>query len=271
MAARGPGRPAMVPVAGDILGDAMIIATTAGGLTSAQNWYLIAITAGSLLACVIFTIVRAGTYGVRFGKQGAQASAHRITTRSRMGQGQWDFSQSFATNIALLGSVLTLILNSSLTFVLGGGILPNHAYAGLGIFFGILVVVAPLLYNGTAKRVSVASPGERDTAAEYHGTVRGFLLAALVTQWGLVGSVVTVFLTLLELEHAGSLSLTPIILLAVTLLAALYSFGRYSWVKIGGTLADQFDPAAAGPGGPAAAREAAAGAAVPPRPSWTLL
>jgi hypothetical protein len=164
--------------------------------------------------------------------------------------------------------VLTLILNSSLTFVLGGGILPNHAYAGLGIFFGTLVVVAPLLYNGTAKRVSVASPGERDTASEYHGTVRGFLLAALVTQWGLVGSVVTVFLTLLELEHAGSLSLTPIILLAVTLLAALYSFGRYSWVKIGGTLADQFDPAAAGPGGPAAARETAA---VPPRPRWTLL
>ena len=271
MAARGPGRPAMVPVLGDILGDAMTIATTTGGLTPAQNWYLIAITAGSLLACVIFTAVRAGTYGVRFGNKDAQASAHRITTSSRMGQGQWDFSQSFATNIALLGSVLTLILNSSLTYVLGGGILPNHAYAGLGIFFGTLVVVAPLLYNGTAKRVSVTSSGERDTAAEYHGTVRGFLLAALVTQWGLVGSIVTVFLTLLELEHAGSLSLTPIILLAVTLLAALYAFGRYSWVKIGGTLADQFDPGAAGPGGPAAAREAAAGTAVPPRPPWTLL
>jgi hypothetical protein len=248
----------------------MTTATAAGGLTPAQNWYLIAITAGSLLACVVFTVVRAGTFGVRFGKKGVQDPAHRMTTRSRMGQGQWDFSQSFATNIALVGSVLTLILNSSLTYVLGGGILPNHAYAGLGIFFGTLVIVAPLLYNGTAKRVSVASPGERDTAAEYHGTVRGFLLAALVTQWGLVGSLVTVFLTLLELEHAGSLSLTPLILLAVTLIAALYSFARYSWVKIGGTLADQFDPAAGGPAGPAAAREMPAGAAAP-RPRWTLL
>jgi hypothetical protein len=248
----------------------MTITATAGGLTSAQNWYLIAITAGSLLVCIVFTVVRAGTYSVRFGKKGAQAPAHQITTRSRMGQGQWDFSQSFATNIALLGSVLTLILNSSLTFVLGGGILPNHAYAGLGIFFGILVVVAPLLYNGTAKRVNVASPGERDTAAEYHGTVLGFLLAALVTQWGLLGSVVTVFLTLLELEHAGSLSLTPLILLAVTLLGAMYCFARYSWVKIGGTLADQFDPAAAGPAGPAAARETPGGVAAP-RPPWTLL
>jgi hypothetical protein len=248
----------------------MTTATTAGGLTPAQNWYLIAVTAGSLLACVIFTVVRAGTYGVRFGRKGVQAPAQRVTTRSRMGQGQWDFSQSFATNIALVGSVLTLILNSSLTFVLGGGILPNHAYAGLGIFFGTLVTIAPLLYNGTAKRVSVASSGERDTAAEYHGTVRGFLLAAIVTQWGLLGSIVTVFLTLLELEHVGSLSLTPVILLAVMLLAAMYSFARYSWVKIAGTLADQFDPATGGPAGAAAARETPAGAAAP-RPRWTLL
>ena len=246
--------------------------TTAGGLTPAQNWYLIAITAGSLLVCFVFTVVRARTFGIPIGpKRGAQAPAAQVTLRSRMGQGQWDFSQSFATNIALLGSVLTLILSSSLTFVLGGGILPNHAYAGLGIFFGTLVIVAPLLYNGTAKRVSVASPGQRDTAAEYHGTVRGFLLATLVTQWGLVGAIVTVFLTLLELEHVGSLSLTPIILLAVTLLAAMYSFARYSWVKIGGTLADQFDPeTGGGPPEPTTAQETPAGAAAP-RPSWTLL
>src|SRR3974390_2708834 len=117
MTARDPRRPAMFPVLGDILGDAMTTATTAGGLTPAQNWYLIAITAGSLLACIVFTVVRAGTYGVRFEKKGAQAPAHRITTRSRMGQGQWDFSQSFATNIALVGSVLTLIPSSSLTLV----------------------------------------------------------------------------------------------------------------------------------------------------------
>jgi hypothetical protein len=252
----------------------MTTAATAGDLTPAQNWYLIAITGGSLLACFVFTIVRARTYGIPIGpRKGVEAPATQVTLRSRMGQGQWDFSQSFATNIAVIGSVLSLILNTSVispTPVLGStGILPGGAYAGLGIFFGTLVTIAPLLYNGTAKRVAVALPGERDTSAEYHGTVRGFLLAAIVTQWGLLGSLVTVFLTLLELEHAGSLSLTPVILLAVTLLAAMYCFARYSWVKIGGTLADQFDPAAAGPAGPAAARAARAAAA--PRPGWTLL
>jgi hypothetical protein len=257
------------------LGDAMTTATTAGGLTPAQNWYLIAITAGSLLVCFVFTVARARTFGIPIGRKArVRAPGAQVTLRSRMGQGQWDFSQSFATNIAVIGSVLSLILNTSEispTPVLGStGILPGGAYAGLGIFFGTLVTIAPLLYNGTAKRVTVASPGDRDTSAEYHGTVRGFLLAAVVTQWGLLGSVVTVFLTLLELEHAGSLSLTPVILLAIALLAAMYCFARYSWVKIGGTLADQFDPAAAGPGGPAAARETPA-VVTAPRPRWTLL
>src|SRR5271166_4238569 len=111
----------------------------------------------------------------------------------------------------------------------------------------------------TTATATVSLTAAQNSASEYHGTVRGFLLAAIVTQWGLLGSVVTVFLTLLELEHAGSLSPTPVILLAVTLLAAIYFFGRYSWVKIGGTLADQFDAANAAA---ARAAEMPAGASV---------
>ncbi len=82
-----------------------------------------------------------------------------------------------------------------------------------------------------------------DAAAEYHGTVWGFLLAALLTEWGLLGSIATVFVTLLELYLAHSLSLIPLILLAITLLASMIFFGRYSWVKIDGTINDQLDPA----------------------------
>jgi len=252
-------------VPGDIEGTALTIATTAS-LTSAQNWYLIGLTAGSLVLCAVFTAVRAGTLGLLQVKTGNEPAAGQMTLGSRMGQGQWDFSQSFATNIAVIGSVLTLILNSNAAPGIGSTeILPSGAYAGLGIFFGTLVIIAPLLYNGTADRVSVAAPAERDTAAEYHGTVRGFLLAALATQWGLLGSVATVFMTLLELQHTGALSPTPVVLLAVALLAAIYYFARYSWVKIGGTIADQLDAAAA-----VQAREMPAGT-VHSRPRWTLL
>ena len=256
-------------------------------LTSAQNWYLMGLTAGSLVVSFTFTLARAGTLGllpIKIGNHAAgQNTAHQMALGSRMGQGQWDFSQSFATNIAVIGSALTLILNSNAApSTARSDILPSSAYSGLGVFFGTLVIVAPLLYNGTAHRVSVSSPDDRDTAAEYHGTVRGFLLAAMVTEWGLLGSVATVFMTLLELEHAGSLSVTPVVLLAITLVAAMYCFARYSWVKVGGTIADQFDPAAvaAAQARDMTARSAQAavsatdqgqGPLPPPRPRWTLL
>jgi len=243
-------------------------------LTSAQNWYLILLTLGSLAACAIFMAIRAGTT-----LNEPSLKAKEITLRSRMGQGTWDFSQSFATNIAVIGSVLTIVLTSG-ALPSTTSILPNSAYGGLAVFFGSVVVIAPLLYNGTAKRVPV-SPGDMDTAAEYHGTVWGFLLAALVTEWGLLGSIATVFVTLLELYNADSLSVIPLIVLAVTLFAAIVFFASYSWVKIDGTIADQFDPAHEAA---RANRTIAARAAnnltlptkenplpPPPSPRWTLL
>jgi hypothetical protein len=243
-------------------------------LTSAQNWYLILLTLVSLVACLVFVAIRAGTT-----LNEPSLKAKGISLRSRMGQGSWDFSQSFATNIAIIGSVLTLVLTSG-ALPSTTSILPSSAYGGLAVFFGSVVVIAPLLYNGTAKRVPV-SPGDVDTAAEYHGTVWGFLLAALLTEWGLLGSIATVFVTLLELYNADSLSVIPLIVLAVTLFAAIVFFACYSWVKIDGTIADQFDPAheAARATRNIAARRAnnltvpTAENSLPPPPSprWTLL
>lgn len=207
-------------------------------LTSAQNWYLILLTLGSFFVCAVFTAIRART---TLNKPSLKIEDNGISLGSRMGQGGWDFSQSFATNIAIIGSILTLVLTSG-ALPSTTSILPSSAYGGLAVFFGSVVVIAPIIYNGTARRVPV-SPGNVDTAAEYHGTVWGFLLAALLTQWGLFGSIATVFLTLLELYKANSLSVTPLVALTVTLSAAIVSFAHYSWVKIDGTIADQFDPA----------------------------
>lgn len=227
----------------------------AASLTSDQNLDLIGLTLGTLVVCLVFVIIRAAitlrtpeanTEGAKAedanaeGADAKESRAGKIKLTSRMGQGQWDFSQSFATNIAIIGSVLTLILTSG-AVPSTTNVLPFNTYSGLAVFFGSLVIVAPLLYNGTAKRVPV-SADEVDTAAEYHGTVWGFLLAALLTEWGLVGSVATVFVTLLELYYADSLSVLPLTLMAIVLFASLIFFARYSWVKIDGTIADQLDP-----------------------------
>jgi hypothetical protein len=247
------------------------IAMTTVSLTSAQNWYLIGLTLGSLAACLIFMMVRA-----RRTFDDPAIKAQGIKLNSRMGQVGWDFSASFATNVAIIGSVFTIVLTSG-AVPSTTTILPSTAYSGLAVFFGSVVVIAPLLYNGTAKRVPVAS-NEFDTAAEYHGTVWGFLLAALVTEWGLLGSIATVFVTLLELYNAGSLSAVPLTLLAITLFASVIFFARYSWVKVDGTIADQFDPAqvAARVRRSIDARQAnnlaaPTAAQPPPSPRWTLL
>jgi hypothetical protein len=207
----------------------MIVAS----LTSGQNLDVIALAFGSLVVALIFITLRT---------QGTLNANEVIRLGSRMGQGQWDFTQSFATNITLIGSVLTLILTSSSVPAITK-ILPSDAYGRLAVFFGILVVIAPLFYNGTVIKVTV-SPDQFDTGAEYHGTVWGFLLAALVTCWGLLGSVATAFLTLLEIDYDGGLSIAVITVLAVALSTAVVFFGFYTWIKIDGSIVDQFDPAA---------------------------
>lgn len=204
-------------------------------LSSSQDWDLIGLTFGSLLACLLFVAMSA-----RATLTEPDIKKEKIKLTSRMGQGQWDFSTSFATNIAIIGSVLALVLSSGI-LPTPTNILPDTAYGGLAVFFGSIVIIAPLLYNGTADRVHV-SPGDVDTAAEYHGTVWGFLLAALLTEWGLLGSVATVFVIFLELYDANVLSIAPLVLLTVTLFVSLVFFARYSWVKINGTIVDQFDP-----------------------------
>lgn len=205
----------------------------AAALTSRQNLYVIALTFGSLVVALIFVTLRA------LGTLNANEAIH---LGSRMGQGQWDFTQSFATNITVIGSVLTLILASS-SLPASTKVLPSATYGGLAVFFGILVVIAPLFYNGTVVKVTV-SPDQFDTSAEYHGTVWGFLLAALMTCWGLLGSVATAFLALLDIEYGGDLSVAVVTVLTVTLATAMIFFGFYIWRKIDGSIVDQFDPVA---------------------------
>jgi hypothetical protein len=252
-------------------------------MSSAQQFDLTALTTFSLAACFLFIVARCIVTFTRADVRKAQ-----IRFRSQLGQIGWDFSQNFATSTGIIGSVLTLILSIG-ALPKTTSILPASAYAGLAVFFGTLVIIAPILYNGTATRVNVAS-SEWDTDCEYRGRVWGFLVAALATQWGLLGSISTVFLALLELYDSDSLPGLPVALLSTVLGISVLAFARYSWLKIDGTIRDQFGlsgmEAASQPAPapePATAGAAAAGAATagaaraeaaslpPPKPRLTLL
>jgi len=205
-------------------------------LSPSQHFDLTALTMFSLAACFLFIVARCLVTLTRADVRQAKIGLH-----SQLGQIGWDFTQNFATSTGVIGSVLTLILASgALPSRTPTHILPAGTYAGLAVFFGTLVIIAPILYNGTASRVNVSAPNERDTGCEYRGRVWGFLLAALATQWGLLGSISTVFLTLLELYDAGNLSALTVGLLSTVLGVSVLAFARYSWLKIDGTIRDQF-------------------------------
>jgi hypothetical protein len=236
-------------------------------LSSAQQWDLTALTMLSLATCALFVVVR----GIRTLTR-PDVKAAQIKLRSQLGQMGWDFTQNFATSTGVIGSVLTLILTNG-ALPTPTRILPNGTYAGLAVFFGTLVIIAPILYNGTATRVNVAAPTERDTGCEYRGRVWGFLLAAVATEWGLLGSISTVFLILLELYDGGSLPALPVALLSAVLGIAVLAFARYSWLKIDGTIRDQFGLSATQvtQGTGAARAEFTTTAPKEPKPRLTLL
>ena len=94
-----------------------------GGLTSSQNWDLAVLTLGPLFLSIMLVGVRAIVT--------ARANKNARLT-ARMGQGGWDFSSSFATNIGIIGSVLTVILTSG-AIPNSPKILPANAYGGLSL------------------------------------------------------------------------------------------------------------------------------------------
>jgi hypothetical protein len=210
-------------------------------LTSTQSNEIYGLIFGSLvLAALVVLQIASSTIQNSPAPDRAHPKGAKITWKSEMGQGQWEFSSSYATNVAVLGSVLTTILAST-ALPSTTKILPSDAYGALGVFFGLTVAVAPMLYSGTTTHTEV-KPAEFDTAAEYHGKVWGFVLAVIITVWGLLGSLATGFLTLLEIEYGGALPSAAGTALAVLLgLTALFVL-NYTNVHIVGILKDQFDP-----------------------------
>lgn len=105
-----------------------------------------------------------------------------------MGPSQWSFSSSTATNLTVVGSVLGTVLSST--------VLPDYphymtkqSYIVLSLLFGVLVALAPLLYNFCCKPTK---PDPTNTSLVLlEGTVWLFLLADAITIWAVFGQLST--------------------------------------------------------------------------------
>jgi hypothetical protein len=157
----------------------------------------------------------------------------------RLGPANWDFSKSWGSNVTVVGALLGTIL--------AAGVLPEETttaskatYSGLNLFFGILVLVAPLIYVATQRAKDV----HRSTTvkeAQYQGFVWSFLIASTLTLWAAVGELVTVGLLLQEIRTTDSLPEAVIWVMWVIIGLAVLLLALYAWRSIGAVVKVQTD------------------------------
>jgi hypothetical protein len=203
--------------------------------------------------------------------------------RSRMGSATWDFSQSWASNLTIGGTVLTALLGFA-GLPEYGVYMSKSAYTELSLLFGALVMLAPAAYNFTRRSITVPVPDPDDptntSGTRLEGAVYGFLLASFVTLWGVFGQLFTVALVLRELVEVGPLpSFTgfafQVLLVVVGVLLLVYSIVTvYFTVKKQvkhheNTLTARMDAAAAAEA--TQIQKAAIAAQKPVLPKWALL
>jgi hypothetical protein len=138
---------------------------------------------------------------------GAVVSDRAFRWNDKLGPPDWSFSDSFATNVTVVGALLATILAAN-AIPKVPTTLPATSFATLDLFFGTLVVIAPVLFaalSGSEIVIDPNDPHKKRMIAQKQGIVLGFLLAAIGTAWGAIGQVATVFYLFREIEDAGFL------------------------------------------------------------------
>ena len=149
-----------------------------------------------------------------------------------MGKPQWDFSNSWATTLTAVGALLTTVLSA--------GLANEEKNIGLSVFFGMLIIIAPFLYNTISRHVKPDSGNGQDTP-EFQGYSGTFLLASPLTVWAVCGELVTVIVVLYDLTNQGFLSLPIRPILVVVLIATLICVCIYAINTIPWTVQDQLE------------------------------
>ena len=118
----------------------------------------------------------------------------------------WNFSDSWATNLTTIGAILGTVASA--------GLLPDEpmllgkeAYAGLNLFFGSLVVLAPFLFVATA-RLGLA---EDKKSQQRDGYAKWFVISAALTLAAVIGELFTLAALLIDGFLRGTSALLIVI------------------------------------------------------------
>lgn len=231
----------------ELTGHGQVLAGPAA--TSPPPWGTIIVVVTALVALIVVL--------ARWAFWGPDRST-RPTLNQHVGPANWSFSESWGSTLTTFGSVLGMILLSS--------VLPDQGrYASartvalVDLLFGFLVVLAPFVYNATSVRVPSAA-GPDGSEVTYEGTTLTFLISSTITLWAALGQALTTALIAAELAPRGAaFYLFAAVLAAVAVLMASYAWRSTRWV-----LEVQA-------GHEARVLALTADAPRPRRPTWTLL
>lgn len=181
---------------------------------------------GSLGLALAFVI---GAYArMRWG-----SDSFNVRLSDGMGNPSWDFTNSWATTLTAVEVVLGTVLSAV-------ALTDPKRPTGLNLFFGILVVLAPFLFTALSlRRVSSDGTGDPSAVPEYQGWVGTYLLACLLTLWGVCGALITSVALLSDLTSQGYLSTAVDWVFGVCLIVAVLGLALYALRTIPATVQAQ--------------------------------
>ena len=174
-----------------------------------------------------------------------RSRAGTAALKKAIGDPTWDFSKSWASNVTVVGAILGTVLSAKI-LPAATVVVSANGYTALSLLFGALVVLAPLLFVASRS----GKPDAKGPVYTGHGWA--FLLASLVTLWGVIGQLVTVGLVLYEAQHATTLARGAVFPIWCVLGLALLLVSVYGLQSVRLTLAKALPPDSRAPVAPAA-------------------
>src|SRR5437867_3237308 len=159
---------------------------------------------------------------------------------NRIGPANWDLSKSWASNVTVLGATLGTIIAAKGVVPDTTSHLSNASFAGLDVFFGVLVAIAPLFFNAF-RTVKQRHNRHGDKEAQFVGFVGTFFIAAIITLWGCIGQLATLLALVQEIQAAGSLSPEIVDVLGAVFASTIILAVIYAWISIGAIAIAQTD------------------------------
>jgi hypothetical protein len=162
--------------------------------------------------------------------------ALKVGWNELMAPAKWDFSESWATNLTLVGALLATVLADSALIPSPTVYLEKETYGTLNALFAFTTVLAPLLY------VCLGKAGSQ-------GSHAGFVAASLLTLWAVLGQLFTLGVLLCEINGSGKFPPGGEWLIYGLFGGSVWLVLTYYWDSVSAILEDKPDESAGSPRG----------------------